>query len=82
MRGLLGLVLWGAAAWCAAGPAVPLRILSTNDIHAYLQPGHARTIDELRPWGSQSREGDFAAKARLTGKAGGMAHVATVIQRL
>ena len=59
-----------------------IRIISTNDIHYYLDPLYYRYIDEVRPWGAQSRDGNYIAKARLEGKIGGMAHVATVIERL
>ena len=36
----------------------------------------------MKPWGRQSTEGDYLAKADLEGKLGGMAHVATMINRL
>ncbi len=59
-----------------------VRIISTNDIHGYMHPVHYRYLDQLRPWGIQSTEGDYVAKARYEGKVGGMAHVATTIHRL
>ena len=59
-----------------------IRIISTNDIHAYLRPIYYRYLDQPRPWGMQSMEGDYQAKAHFEGKVGGMAHVATVINRL
>ena len=36
----------------------------------------------MKPWGEQSREGNYVQKALIEGKVGGMAHVATVIKRL
>ena len=72
--------------FCALGASdsepVEIRILGTNDIHAYIRPLHYRYLDEVKPWGRQSREGDFVAKAALQGKIGGMAYVASVIERL
>ncbi|MEE9612673.1 MAG: bifunctional metallophosphatase/5'-nucleotidase [Desulfatiglandales bacterium] len=59
-----------------------IRIIATNDIHYYLKPLYYRFLDATKPWGTQSREGDYVAKAGLAGKIGGMAHVATVIKRL
>jgi sulfur-oxidizing protein SoxB len=72
--------------FCALGASesepVEIRILGTNDIHAYIRPLHYRYLDEVKPWGRQSREGDYVAKAALQGKLGGMANVASVIERL
>ena len=65
-----------------ASEPVEIRILGTNDLHAYLRPLHYRYLDEIKPWGRQSREGDYVAKAALQGKLGGMANVAAVIERL
>ncbi len=59
-----------------------IRIITTNDIHFYLRPIYYRYLDEIKPWGPQSREGDYVTKAAYEGKIGGMAHVATVIKRL
>ena len=59
-----------------------VRIISTNDIHSYMRPIYYRYLDQPRPWGMQSMEGDYTAKAAFEGKVGGMAHVATVINRL
>ena len=59
-----------------------IRIITTNDIHFYLRPVYYRYLDEIKPWGPQSREGDYVTKAAYEGKIGGMAHVATVIKRL
>lgn len=59
-----------------------IRIISTNDFHAYMRSVYYRYMDQLRPWGMQSSEGDYLEKARFEGKVGGMAHVATVINRL
>ena len=36
----------------------------------------------MKPWGEQSREGNYVQKALIEGKVGGMAHVATVIKEL
>jgi len=65
-----------------ASEAAEIKIISTNDIHTYLRPIYYRFLDGMRPWGSQSSEGDYLAKADLEGKLGGMAHVATVIKKL
>ena len=59
-----------------------IRIITTNDIHFYLRPIYYRYLDEIKPWGPQSREGNYVTKAAYEGKIGGMAHVATVIKRL
>ena len=59
-----------------------IRIISTNDIHSYLRPIYYRYQDELKPWGVQSMEGDYANKTEYEGKTGGMAYAATVINRL
>ncbi len=59
-----------------------IRIISTNDIHSYLRPIYYRYLDQPRPWGIQSSEGDYLEKAHFEGKVGGMAHVATVIKQL
>ena len=69
---------------CQAGATETsdIKIISTNDIHTYLRPIYYRYLDASRPWGLQSTEGDYLAKADLEGKLGGMAHVATVIKRL
>ncbi len=65
-----------------ASEVVEVKIISTNDIHTYLRPIYYRYLDEIKPWGRQSTEGDYLIKADLEGKLGGMAHVATVINRL
>ena len=59
--------------------AESIRIITTNDIHTYLKPLYYRYLDEMKPWGEQSREGNYVQKALIVGKVGGMAHVATVI---
>ena len=59
-----------------------IRIISTNDTHSYLRPVYHRYQDEMRPWGTQSSEGDYAKKSQYEGRVGGMAHVATVIKQL
>ena len=78
---LAGLLLLPVSVAGATEP-VEIRILGTNDLHAYLRPLHYRYLDEIKPWGRQSREGDYVAKAALQGKVGGMANVAAVIERL
>ena len=78
---LIGLLLLSVSGAGASEP-VEIRILGTNDVHAYLRPLHYRYLDEIKPWGRQSREGDYVAKAALQGKLGGMANVAAVIERL
>ena len=75
-------LLMAPCSWVGASEPVEIRILGTNDLHSYLRPLHYRYLDELKPWGRQSREGDFVAKAALQGKLGGMANVAAVIERL
>ena len=77
-------VLLAAAFTADAGVSntAEIKIISTNDIHTYLRPIYYRYLDGMRPWGLQSQEGDYLAKADLEGKLGGMAHVATVIKRL
>jgi len=80
-----GLLLLLAAAYAIqvqAGEAAEIKIISTNDIHSYLRPIYYRYLDEMKPWGPQSTEGDYLAKADLEGKLGGMAHVAAVINEL
>ena len=62
--------------------AESIRIITTNDIHTYLKPLYYRYLDEMKPWGEQSREGNYVQKALIEGKVGGMAHVASVIKRL
>lgn len=65
-----------------ASEAAEIKIIGTNDIHTYLRPIYYRYLDNMRPWGPQSAEGDYLAKADMEGKLGGMAHVATVIKEL
>lgn len=59
-----------------------VRIISTNDIHGYMRPVYYRYLDQPRPWGIQSTEGDYMNKAEYEGRVGGIAHVATVINQL
>ena len=59
-----------------------IRIITTNDIHSYLKPIYYRYLDDIKPWGSVSREGDYVNKAKIEGKIGGMAHVASMIKKL
>ena len=78
---LVGLLLAPISGFAASeSEPVEIRILGTNDLHSYLRPLHYRYLDEIKPWGRQSREGDFVAKAALQGKLGGMANVAAVIE--
>ena len=59
-----------------------IRIIGTNDIHSYMRPVYYRHLDEPRPWGEQSSDGDYAQKAGYEGPIGGVARVATLIKRL
>ena len=59
-----------------------VRIITTNDIHSYLKPIYYRYLDDIKPWGPVSREGDYVNKAKIEGKIGGMAHVASMIKKL
>ena len=59
-----------------------VRIITTNDIHTYLKPLYYRYLDDIKPWGTVSREGDYVNKAKIEGKIGGMAYVATMIKKL
>ncbi len=59
-----------------------IRIISTNDIHGYMSSVYYRYMDQLRPWGMETSEGNYLEKARFEGKVGGMAHVATVVKQL
>jgi len=79
---MAGLVFVLVGASPLAAEAAEIKIIGTNDIHTYLRPIYYRYLDNMRPWGPQSAEGDYLAKADLEGKLGGMAHVATVIKRL
>ena len=79
---LVILVALAFATLARATEVAEIRILSTNDIHTYLKPVYYRYLDEIKPWGEQSREGDYVEKAGLEGKMGGMAYVATIIKQL
>ena len=59
-----------------------IRIITTNDLHSYLKPIYYRYLDDIKPWGKVSREGDYVNKAKIEGKIGGIAHVASVIKKL
>ena len=59
-----------------------IRIITTNDIHSYLNPIYYRYLDDIKPWGKVSREGDYVNKAKIEGKIGGMAYVASMIKKL
>lgn len=80
--GLVFLLAAACVLFTQAARAAELRIISTNDIHTYLRPIYYRYLDDIRPWGPQSTEGDYLQKADLEGKLGGMAHVATIVKRL
>jgi sulfur-oxidizing protein SoxB len=82
MAGLVFLLAAASPLVAEASEAAEIKIIGTNDIHTYLRPIYYRYLDSMRPWGPQSAEGDYLAKADLEGKLGGMAHVATVIKRL
>ena len=64
-----------------ASESEKIRIISTNDIHSYLRPIYYRYLDEPKPWGTQSMEGDYAKKSEYEGKTGGMAYASTIINR-
>ena len=81
---LFGLLLiFGACqpAAALASESERIRIISTNDIHSYLRPIYYRYLDEPKPWGKQSMEGDYANKSEYEGRTGGMAYAATIINR-
>ncbi len=81
---LLGLLLiYGACQPVSvlASESERIRIISTNDIHSYLRPIYYRYLDEPKPWGKQSMEGDYANKSEYEGRTGGMAYAATIINR-
>ncbi len=59
-----------------------IRIITTNDIHSYLKPLYYRYLDDIKPWGKVSREGDYVNKAKIEGRIGGMAYVASTIKKL
>jgi len=82
LAGLVCLVTAACAFDANASEAAEIKIISTNDIHSYLRPIYYRYLDNMRPWGPQSTEGDYLAKADMEGKLGGMAHVAAVINEL
>ena len=65
-----------------ASESEQIRILSTNDIHTYMRPVYHRYLDQPRPWGIQSTEGNYVEKAQYEGRVGGLANVATVINQL
>ena len=59
-----------------------IRIITTNDLHSYLKPIYYRYLDDIKPGGGVSREGADVNKARIEGKIGGMAYVASMIKKL
>jgi 2',3'-cyclic-nucleotide 2'-phosphodiesterase (5'-nucleotidase family) len=65
-----------------ASESEQIRILSTNDIHTYMRPVYHRYLDQPRPWGIQSTEGNYVEKAQYEGRVGGLANVSTVINQL
>lgn len=74
---IAGIVMGTILLVAVCGPAlqaaaVTIRILWTNDTHAYLRPMYHREEGEAR----------YLEKARKEGKLGGFAHIATVIKRL
>ena len=76
------LLLLTNAANLFASATEQIRINTTNDIHSYLKPIYYRYLDDIKPWGKVSREGDYVNKAKIEGKIGGMAHVASMIKKL
>ena len=76
------LLLLTNAANLFASATEQIRIITTNDIHSYLKPIYYRYLDDIKPWGKVSREGDYVNKAKIEGKIGGMAHVASMIKKL
>ena len=76
------LLLLTNAANLFASETEQIRIITTNDIHSYLKPIYYRYLDDIKPWGKVSREGDYVNKAKIEGKIGGMAHVASMIKKL
>ena len=56
------LLLTNAANLFASGTE-QIRIITTNDIHSYLKPIYYRYLDDIKPWGKVSREGDYVNKA-------------------
>ena len=67
---MLGLALFGPPSLSQA--AETLRILWTNDTHAYLLPVYHR----------EEGESGYLERARREGKLGGFAHIATLVNRL
>ena len=65
------LLLLTNAANLLASATEQIRIITTNDIHAYLKPIYYRYLDDIKPWGKVSREGDYVNKAKIEGKIGG-----------
>ena len=53
-----------------AADAESVRIITTNDIHSYLKPLYYRYVDDIKPWGKVSREGDYVNKAKIERKIG------------
>jgi len=82
VAGVVVAVLGSGPTGALASQGEHIRIISTNDIHSYMRPAYYRYLDDFRPWGSQSRDGDYVAKAALEGRTGGMSRIATVIKRL
>ena len=81
-RAIISVALSLSAYPAFASESEQIRILSTNDIHSYLRPIYHRVLDQPRPWGIQSMEGNYVEKSRYEGRVGGMAYVASVINQL
>ena len=81
-RAIISVALSLSAYPAFASESEQIRILSTNDIHSYLRPIYHRVLDQPRPWGIQSMEGNNVEKSRYEGQVGGMAYVASVINQL
>ena len=76
------LILLAHAPNVFASATEQIRIITTNDLHSYLRPIYYRYLDDIKPWGKVSREGDYVNKAKIEGKIGGMAYVVSMIKKL
>ncbi|GIT07409.1 MAG: hypothetical protein CM1200mP30_10390 [Pseudomonadota bacterium] len=54
-----------------------IRIITQTIYISHLKPIYYRYLDDIKPWGKVSREGDYVNKAKIEGKIGGMAYVAS-----
>lgn len=81
-KALFALLLVAVSYPAFASESEQIRILSTNDSHMYMQPLYTRYLDQPRPWGIQSTEGNYVDKVQYEGRVGGIANVAAVIYQL